>query len=60
MQATATVFVMRSPGIDYTIRTVIPKVRELFGPQFGWQADPDASGLSRAQRRVTEAETAAL
>lgn len=60
MQSTATVFVMRSPGCDYTTRTAIPKVRELFGAQFGWQDDPDAGGLSRARRRVTEDETAAL
>jgi len=60
MQATATVFVMRSPTGNYTTRTAIPKVRELFGPMFGWKSAPDASGLSRARRRVTESETAAL
>jgi len=60
MQATATVFVMRSPGSGYTTRTAIPKVRELFGPMFGWQDDPDSSGLSRARRRVTEPEMVAL
>jgi hypothetical protein len=60
MQATATVFVMRSPGNNYSTRTAIPKVRELFGPMFGWQNTPDASGLSRARRRVTEDEMVAL
>jgi hypothetical protein len=60
MQATATVFVMRSPGANTSTRAAIPKVRELFGAMFGWEDDPDASGLSRARRRVTEAETAAL
>lgn len=60
MQATATVFVMRSPGSGYTTRTAIPKVREMFGPMFGWQDDPDSSGLSRARRRVTELEMVAL
>ena len=60
MQATATVFVMRSPGSGYTTRTAIPMVRELFGPVFGWQDDPDSSGLSRARRRVAELEMVAL
>ena len=60
MQAKATVFVMRCPTGDYTTRMAIPKVRELFGPLFGWTSDPDAGGLSRARRRVTEAECAAL
>lgn len=60
MQAQAAVFVMRCPTSDHTTRTVIPKVREWFGPQFGWTHDPDASGLSRARRRVTEDECVAL
>lgn len=60
MQAKAAVFVMRCPAENHSSRTAIPKVRELFGPLFGWKCDPDASGLSRARRRVTESDCAAL
>ena len=53
LQALVTVFVMRCPTQSLTVRTAIPETRALFGALFGWESTPDASGLSRARRRVT-------
>jgi len=60
LQAKAAVFVMRCPAESHSTRTAIPQVRELFGSMFGWTRTPDAGGLSRARRRVTETESCAL
>ena len=51
---------MRCPDTEHSMRTAIPATKDLFGAMFGWMSVPDAAGLSRARRRVTEAETAAL
>lgn len=56
MQAIGALFVMRCPARSYTARSSIPETRELFGAMFDWQNTPDASGLSRARRRLTEAD----
>lgn len=60
LQSKAAVFVMRCPAENHSTRTAIPQVRELFGTMFGWTRTPDAAGLSRSRRRVTESESVAL
>jgi hypothetical protein len=60
LQALVTVFVMRCPALSLTARTAIPETRTLFGTLFGWESTPDASGLSRARRRLRMPDVVAM
>ena len=60
LQALVTVFVMRCPAQLLTTRTAIPETRILFGTLFGWESTPDASGFSRARRRIDMPDVVAM
>jgi hypothetical protein len=51
---------LRCPAQLLTTRTAIPEIRILFGTLFGWESTPDASGFSRARRRIDMPDVVAM
>ena len=60
MQGLLTIFALVEPGRASSYELACKTVHAWAGKRFGWDAEPDPSGLNRARNRVTEDECLGL